>query len=313
MPLDPRLQVALAALPAREPTTASPAERRAEAVARAKQGEGVLSAVVPPLPDERDLVVPTEAGGVPIRVYRPRPGRLPAFVFIHGGGWWLGGLDESNGMCRRRAASVPCVVISIDYRLAPEHPFPAAVDDSFAAVQWIVDNADELDIDPDRIAIGGGSAGGNIAAAVTQRLRDETSIKLVGQLLEVAATDLTLTTSEGSANEFAEGYGLSKADLYECVEFYLGDQDAKNPLASPLLGELHDLPPALITTAECDPVRDDGEAYAAKLADAGVPVTLKRWEGQVHGSMEADVVLPDVAEAYRAEVTNFLRAVFTRG
>jgi acetyl esterase len=269
----------------------------------------VLSTKVEPLAEERDIIVPTRDGGVTIRVYRPEHGTLPASIFIHGGGWWMGGLQESDSLCRRRAASVGCVVISIDYRLAPEHPFPAAVDDSWAATQWVFAHADELDIDPRRIAIGGGSAGGNIAAAVTLLARDTGAVSLVGQLLEIPATDLTLTASQASADEFSDGYGLSKADLVECAEFYLGEHDPKDPLASPLFADLHGLPPALITTAECDPVRDDGEAYAAKLADAGVPVQLRRWDGQVHGSMETDTLLPDVAAAYREELAQFLRGV----
>jgi acetyl esterase len=311
MPLDPRIQTALAALPPRPDPTGTPAERRAEAEARSAQLEGVLSSGARPLPDERDIVVPTVTGGVPVRVYRPVEGVLPAFVFIHGGGWWMGGLRESDSLCRRRAVAAECVVVSVDYRLAPEHPFPAAVDDSWAATQWVFEHADELGIDPGRIAIGGGSAGGNIAAAVTLLARDHPALTLVAQLLEIPATDLTLTASAGSAREFAEGYGLTKADLYECVDFYLGDHDPKDPLASPLFADLHGLPPALVMTAEYDPTRDDGEAYAAKLADAGVPVTLHRWDGQVHGSTETDVLVPDVAAAYRAEIAAFLRAAFT--
>jgi acetyl esterase len=201
-------------------------------------------------------------------------------------------------------------VLFPEYRLAPEHPFPAAVDDCWAAAQWVFDNAATLDIDPTRVAIGGGSAGGNIAAAVTLLARDNPATHFVGQVLEVPATDLTLTTGQASIEEFGEGYSLSKADLHECLDFYLGGADAKDPLASPLLADLRDLPPALVTTAECDVVRDDGAAYAAKLADAGVPVSYHCWDGQVHGSMEIDVLLPDVAAAYLAELTDFLRGVF---
>jgi acetyl esterase len=312
MPLDPRVAAALAALPARPDPTGTPAERRAAAHARAAEMEGALSRPRPPLHEERDVNVATDAGEVLVRIYRPRPGRLPALVFIHGGGWWMGSVAESDSTCRRRAEAADCVVLSVDYRLAPEHPFPAAVDDCWAASKWVFEHADELDIDVRRIAIGGGSAGGNLAAATTLLARDDPKVAFVAQVLEIPATDLTLTASQESAEEFAEGYGLTKADLYECAEFYLGDHDPKDPLASPLLADLHSLPPALVMTSECDPVRDDGEAYAAKLAEASVPVTLHRWDGQVHGSTEIDVLVPDVAAAYLDEVAEFLRSAFSQ-
>jgi acetyl esterase len=224
----------------------------------------------------------------------------------------MGSVDDSDASCRRRAEAADCVVLSVDYRLAPEHPFPAAVNDCWAATQWVFAHADELDLDVDRIAIGGGSAGGNLAAAMTLLARDDATVSFVAQVLEIPATDLTLTASQGSAEEFAEGYGLTKADLYESVDFYLGDHDAKDPLASPLLADLHTLPPALVMTSECDPVRDDGEAYAAKLAEASVPVTLHRWDGQVHGSTEIDVLVPDITAAYLREVAAFLQAAFSQ-
>ncbi|MDQ1696269.1 MAG: acetyl esterase [Frankiaceae bacterium] len=312
MALDPRVAQALAALPDRPDPTGTPAERREAARARAAEMEGLLSRPRPALHEERDVNVVTDDADVLVRIYRPRPGRLPALIFIHGGGWWMGSVNESDASCRRRAEAADCVVLSVDYRLAPEHPFPAAVNDCWAATHWVFAHADELGIDVERIAIGGGSAGGNLAAAMTLLARDEPKVTFVAQVLEIPATDLTLTASQGSAEEFAEGYGLTKADLYECADFYLGDHDAKDPLASPLLADLHSLPPALVMTSECDPVRDDGEAYAAKLAEAAVPVTLHRWDGQVHGSTEIDVLVPDVAEAYLREVAEFLRHAFSQ-
>ncbi|MEY2476362.1 MAG: acetyl esterase [Actinomycetota bacterium] len=310
MPLDPRIEAALALLPTEVDRSRSAADRRAEARARGEAGAGLLSAIVPPLAEERDELVPTAAGGVPVRIYRPSEGLLPALVYIHGGGWWLGTLDETNGLCRRRAVAAECVVVSVDYRLAPEYPFPAAVEDCWAATRWVFEHADRLSIDPSRVAIGGGSAGGNLAAAMTLLAREDPDVSLVAQLLEVPATDLTLTAGRGSIDEFASGYFLTRDDLMECVEFYLGDHDPTDQLASPLLADLHDLPRALVTTAEFDPVRDDGEAYAAKLAAAGVPVTLERGAGLVHGAAELDGLLPDVAAAYRELVTTFLRSAF---
>jgi acetyl esterase/lipase len=307
MPLHPKIQAVLAAFPPDQAPTGTPAERRAEMTAGREETGATMYGLAAPVAEEHDMLVPSDAGGVPIRVYRPGPGTLPAYVFVHGGGWWLGTLDESDGTCRRRAADADCVVISVDYRLAPEHPFPAAVDDAWAAVRWVVAHAGELDIDPSRVAIGGMSAGGNIAAAVTLLAREDPVVRFATQILEVPVLDLTLATCVASADEFATGYGFTRTDLVECVEFYLGGQDPNDVLASPLLADLHDLPAALITTAEYDPIRDDGEAYAAKLAEAGVPATLRRWDGQVHGTMEADVVVPEVAAEYRALIADFLR------
>jgi acetyl esterase len=236
---------------------------------------------------------------------------LPGLIFIHGGGWWLGTLDDGDAYCRQRATGLDCVVMAIDYRLAPEHPFPLPLDDCWAATQWIFEHADELGVDPSRVAISGGSAGANLAAAVTLLAREHGGAPFVAQLLEVPATDLTMEVGRGSIEEFAEGFVLSKADLIECAEFYLGGHDPRDPLASPYFADLHDLPPALVMTCECDPVRDDGEAYAGRLAEAGVPTVMRRWEGMVHGSAELAVIVPDVAEAYTAEVHAFLSRQFS--
>jgi acetyl esterase len=309
MTLDPRIEAILAVLPERPPAVGTPAERRA--AARAQTGQ------MPPLRqpseamvNELDAAAVGPAGGVPVRVYRPSAGVLPALIFIHGGGWWTGELGDSDELCRRRAATAGCVVVSIDYRLAPEHPFPSGLDDCWAATRWVFAQADELGIDPQRIAISGGSAGGNLAAAVTLMAREAGDVRFVAQVLEIPATDLTLEASRASAEEFAEGYMLTQADLVECAEFYLSGHDPADPLASPLRAELHDLPPALILTCECDPVRDDGEAYAAKLDTSGVPVTLIRWDGMVHGSAELGAIVPEIAERYTDEVARFLRRAF---
>jgi acetyl esterase len=314
MPLDPRIEAALALLPKRDETGLTAAERRALRSATASElSKELLKHLPAPLPSETDLLVETFGVGVPVRVYRPREGLLPALIAIHGGGWWLGNLDEGDGGCRWRAQEADCVVIAVDYRLAPEYPFPAAIDDCWAATQWVFENADTLGIDPNRIAIQGGSAGANLAAAVTLLARASGSCPLVGQVLDVPCTDLTLRASRSSAEEFASGYGLSKADTAESAELYLQGADPTDFRASPLLADLSDLPPAFVNTCEFDPVRDDGEAYARKLADAGVPTTLHRWLGQVHGSMEISVVVPDIAAEYRTEVGEFLRSVFAKG
>ena len=310
MPLDPRLEpIRAALLTAVIDRTGTPAERRAAIVARRPATAGLMSSAGPDIADVRDDVVPASHGGVPVRIYRPAPGVLPGLLLIHGGGWWQGGLDDMDAPARKRAVAAECVVVSVDYRLAPEHPYPAALDDCWEALGWTVAHAGELGIDPARIAIGGGSAGGNLAAALSLRARDAGGPALVAQVLEVPATDLTLGSA--SIDEVGPGYLLDRPDLEECVAFYLaGGGDAKDPLVSPIFGQLDGLPRALITTCEMDPVRDDGERYAAALAAAGVPVTLRRFLGLGHGCGDLDVLLPEIAADYLDEVGRFLRDAF---
>jgi acetyl esterase len=238
-------------------------------------------------------------------VYRPGPGRLPGLLYIHGGGWWAGSVDESDATCRRKARDLGVVVVSVDYRLAPEHPFPAGLDDCCAVTRWMFDAADELDIDRDRIAVCGASAGANLAASVTLRLRDEGGPRLVAQVLEVPGMDLRMVGE--SMDLYADSYGFTRAGLEECREFYVAGRDPSDPLVSPVFADLHDLPPALVMTSEYDPVRDSGEEYAAKLAAAGVPTVLHRWDGIAHGCGELDVILPDIAATYRDELNAFLK------
>ncbi|HVV77363.1 MAG TPA: alpha/beta hydrolase [Mycobacteriales bacterium] len=306
MPLDPRIELALGLLPPMD-RSGTPAERRARGLGA---GPVIPHAETVPLDEECDVVVPSAWGGVPVRVYRPHAGTLPGLIWIHGGGWWTGSLDLEDRGCRQRARLAGCVIVSIDYRLAPEHPFPSALDDCWAVATWVADNAGELGIDPARLAISGGSAGANLAAAVTLLARDAGGPHFVGQVLEVPATDLTLAAGARSIDECAEGYFLTKQDLIECRDFYVGDADPSDWRISPLLADLHDLPPALVMTSEYDPVRDDGEAYAAKLATAGVPVTMRRWDGMVHGSAGLEVVVPEIAAEYNAMVKEFLDRVF---
>lgn len=240
-------------------------------------------ALLPEMADVADLVIPGNAGDIAARVYRPRAGDLPTLVFFHGGGWVIGDLDTHDLTCRTLARDCEAVVVSVDYRLAPEHRFPAAVDDAEAAARWVVDRA----ADPSAglggttaVAVGGDSAGGNLAAVVAQTLRDE-GRTLAGQLLIYPATDLV--TEHPSLTENAEGYFLDAATIAWFLEQYVGDADPADPRLSPARGEVAGLAPAVVVVAQFDPLRDAGAAYARQLEAAGVRVGLRTFPGLIHG------------------------------
>lgn len=226
--------------------------------------------------------VPGPAGPIPIRVYTPTAGdRLPGLIYFHGGGFVLGTLDSADRPCRELAHLSGRVVVSVDYRLAPEHPFPAAVDDAYAAARDVVEHADEFGIDAGQVAIGGESAGGNLAAVTALRSRQRGGPSLSFQLLIYPQVDFT--DDSPSMREFAAGHFITSELLaYFERHYFRSAQERSHPDASPLHAELHGLPPAFILTAECDPLRDQGEAYAKKLERAGVAVQLKRYAGMFH-------------------------------
>jgi acetyl esterase len=241
--------------------------------------------------------VPGPAGPMGVRIYRPRDPLRAALVYFHGGGWVLGSLESADASCRAIANRSRCVVISIDYRLAPETKFPGAVEDAYAAVRWVADNAAELRIDPERIAVGGASAGGNLAAAAALLARERGGPKIAFQLLTVPVAELSSRAE--SHREFAEGYGLSAADMtWFGLHYVRTPVDADDPRASVVRADLHDLPPAFVITAECDPLRDDGEAYAEKLQKLGIAARYKRYPGMFHGFMSFPNVLPEASEAF---------------
>lgn len=205
-----------------------------------------------------------------------------------------------------------CVVVTAEYRKAPEHQFPVGLNDSYAALLWMDEHADDLGIRRDLITIGGGSAGANLAAGIALKARDENGPRLALQILDVPALDLTMTAPSFERN--ATGYGITTAYAKAMVNLYLASpQDARNPYASPLLAQgLSDLPPAYILPAEYDPLCDDGAAYAARLEEAGVPVTLSLQRGQFHGSSLLTKILP-AARSWRDESIAALRAAHTVG
>ncbi|WP_163528085.1 alpha/beta hydrolase [Halobacillus ihumii] len=231
-----------------------------------------------------DRSIPGPFGGINIRVYTPEgTGPHSALVFCHGGGWVIGSLDTHDNVCRALTNLADCVVISIDYRLAPEHKFPAAVEDCYAVVKWIADHPSIFNIDPSRIAVGGDSAGGNLSAVISYLAKERGTPQLVHQLLIYPSTDFTAETA--SMRENAEGYFLTRGSMVYFRDHYLQTpEDAENPLASPfLIEDFSGLAPATVITAEYDPLRDEGEAYGRRLKEAGVPVVLTRYDGMIHG------------------------------
>ncbi len=242
-----------------------------------------------------DRVVPGADNDVPVRVYTPADAvgvEAPLLVWFHGGGWVIGDLDTADATARALANRSGAVVVSVDYRLAPEHPAPAALEDALAALTWSVENAELLGANAANVAVGGDSAGGNLAAALCIRVRDEFGPDIDFQLLVYPVIDCTL--SHASIDENAEGYFLTKDTMVWFIGHYLGDIDAKDPSVSPLHAPtLAGLPPALVITAEFDPLRDEGEAYAAALREAGVEVEAVRYEGQIHGFMGMAALIDD--------------------
>lgn len=284
----------------------SPEEARLAAIRDLKEVGGEPEEVA----RVEDLQIPGPGGAMRLRIYTPEGGRpRPALVYFHGGGWVVCNLDTHDEVCRAIARQSGAVVVSADYRLAPEHKFPAPLEDVCAAALWVAANAERLGIDARRIAVGGDSAGGTLAAVVALRCRDEGGPALALQVLVYPVTNLAAFDT-ASYREFAEGYHLSRAQMEWFRGHYLArPEDAAHPHASPLLApDLGGLPPALVITAECDPLRDEGEAYAERLVAAGVPVTLTRYPGTIHPFFSLAGVLPEGREAI-AQVATAVRGM----
>lgn len=307
--LDPQVRAQLErddAAGAPPPETWDPVKIRLARIDRARQ----LGGAPAPLARVEDISIPGPAGPIPARIYSlENSGLHPALIFFHGGGFVFGDLETHDTICRALAHESAAIVIAIDYRLAPEHKFPAAVEDAHAATLWIAAHAATLGIDPHRIAVGGDSAGANLATVVALRCRDSGGPSLAAQILIYPVTD-NGSLDTGSYLEFSQGYGLTRAAMHWFGNHYVASaEQAHHPEASPLRAlDLSRLPPALVITAEFDPLRDEGEAYALRLGQAGVAVTFLRYPGMIHGFVAMRGIVSAGDRAIR-QAADFLRAM----
>lgn len=247
---------------------------------------------------------------IPIRIYKPereKSGPLPAVVYFHGGGWVLGSIETHDALCRRLCSQSAAAVISVDYRLAPEHPFPAPLNDCFTATSYIYQHARQLGLDSDRIVVAGDSAGGNLAAAVALKARDESGPPLLAQVLIYPA--LNSDGDSASYSMFADGFGLTQAGMQWFWEQYLGDHGASAYASPSKATSLEGLPATLLVTAQYDVLRDEGETYAQRLDKAGVQIWQRRYDGVVHGFIHFAGVF-DRGQQATAEIAIELQRLF---
>ena len=282
-------------------------------VAEARQAILQLFQVENPEPVAKveDRTIPTPTGDLPIRLYTPEgDGPLPVLVFFHGGGWVVGNLESHDATCRALANAAGCITLAVDYRLAPEHKFPAAPEDCYEATKWAVLNAAALGGDPQRVAVGGDSAGGNLAAAVALMAGDRGAPSLAYQLLLYPVTNHSFDTE--SCQQNGEDYLLTKDSMVWFWDHYLENDEAGNaPYASPLQAKyVNSPPPGLVITAEFDPLRDEGEAYGKRLQDAGADIKISRYDGTIHGFFSFFHL--DAQKKALAEVAEELKAAFAQ-
>jgi acetyl esterase len=305
MTLHPEIAKVLATLPAPPDGPIDPATMRAAEAA-------LVSPVTDRLPvhEVQDTVVPTETGGVPVRVYAPTEAEsYGVIVYLHGGAFFLGSLDTHDHVARALAAETGCKVISVGYRLVPEHPFPAGLDDCYAVVRWVADSGDSLAWNHEILALAGDSSGANFAAAVAALAYDDGLNAITHQVLYYPSLDLDFDLSRyPSLRENAVGFGLETAGLKPFNAFYLSSgADPDDPRVSPIKrGDLTGLPPALILTGEFDPMRDEGELYGERLKDAGVAARVTRYAGAGHGFVQHFSWLPEYHRAF-IETMEFLQ------
>jgi acetyl esterase len=286
MPLDPQIDAVLSMM-----TAGGAAGMAAGTVEQAREMFTMFTvtlrdpSTLASVKSTEDATIPGPGGEIPIRIYRPdRDGPVPTMVFFHGGGFVIGDIETHDDHARQLCHDVGMVVVSVDYRLAPEHKFPAGFEDCLAATKWAADNIATLGSDADKLLVGGDSAGGNLSSVVAIAARDQ-GPKLCAQYLIYPGVDFVEDADYPSRIENAEGYFLTAEDMLWFGEQYLpADLDRTDPRASSIrAGSLAGLPPAVIGTAEFDPLRDEGEAYAKALADAGVEVHVQRYDGLIHG------------------------------
>ncbi|MBS1182781.1 MAG: hydrolase [Proteobacteria bacterium] len=308
MPLHPEIAADLAAAAA----LGEPPLKDLSAQAGRARAEAGPRATGAPVKAVETIAIPVKDGSIAARLYRPfgDGAPLPGIVYLHGGGWVLCSLDTHDNICRNLAASVGAVVVSIDYRMAPEHRFPVATDDCLAAIRWVAAHAKGLGIDQAKLIVGGDSAGGNLAAVTALRIRDEGGPTLAGQMLIYPVTD-DIAAGHPSYTEFADGFGLTADDMVWFWDHYVpAPAERRHPHASPLRADsLAGLPPTLLLTAGCDVLRDEGEAYAGRLAAAGVTLDFRRYEGLHHGCAGDYGRLQAVAPFFEHLVT-WARAIF---
>ena len=314
MPLDPRIKDFLEAaglltqagrVP-REPMVLLAESRANDGGAKALMAR---ASEMEPVAHVENRMIAGPAGNVPVRLYTPEgSGPFTILVYFHGGGA-AGNLDTHEIMCRYLCREAGCLVLSVGFRLPPEHKFPAWLEDCYAATCWIAAHAAQFQGDATRIAVGGDSGGGNLAAAVALMSRDRGGPAMAFQLLLCPMTDFRITTS--SWKDY-DGYMINREELLIFRDFYLSSKEEQaHPYASPLLAsDLHGLPPALIITAECDPLRDGGEQYGQRLTEIGVPVIVSRFDGMAHGTMFLKSLVPDVANRAFTEIGRALRKAF---
>jgi acetyl esterase len=315
--LDPRIESMLRqseeqGIPPLEEMTPLQARQFVIAAARALAGSPK------PVADIKNVNIPGPGGQIPLRIYSPRgTGPFPVLVYFHGGGWVICNLDTHDNICRFFSNKACCLVVSVDYRLAPESKFPAAVDDAYAATQWVASNVAASNGNPALIAVGGDSSGANLAAAVALMAKAKGDPALSFQLLINPVTNLA-SFDTSSYSMFADGYGLTRESMKWFARQYLErEEDRGNTLASPLLADnLSGLPPALVVTSECDVLRDEGEDYARRLKQAGVSVKCRRLKGMIHLGVlwaVASEMLRDVLDEAAADLRRAFSKQITAG
>lgn len=302
MPVDPAIQQVLDGVAAMPGPTAL--EEMSPSQVRSLMDEMAAIFAGPEVATE-DRTIPGPGGDIPVRIYRPDgDGPHPVVVFFHGGGFVIGSIASHDPTCRSLCQKAGAVFVSVGYRLAPEDPFPAAPEDCYAATRWVSEHGAELGVDASRLAVAGDSAGGNLAAVVCLMARKRGGPPITFQVLVYPVTDHVETASR---TENAEGYLLTTAAMDWFIDHYADHETRKHPWCAPLRAvDLGGLPPALVITAEYDPLRDEGESYGRRLKEAGVPVAISRYDGMVHGFFSMTALVPRAVDA-EDEVAQALR------